>query len=111
MSICTNCGQDHDKEMIRKDLGIQCAREEMDSLQIYNNRMTCAMQAMTPAAIPDNVPKEKVMLFIEGMVRAKGDSMYLVESWWREIIGKYNLPQDTHLDFRTGDFYVLVPKE
>ena len=69
------------------------------------------MQAMNPSAIPDNVPKEKVMLFIEGMVRARGDAVYLVESWWREIIEKYNLPPDAHIDFRTGDFYLLIPNK
>jgi len=112
MPLCYSCGKDHEEGKVRKDLGIQCTREEMDSLQIYNNRITCAMQAMNPAAIPDGVPSEKVKLYIEGMVRAKGDAMFLIDSWWKEIISKYKLPPDTLLDFSTGDFYYLMtPKE
>jgi hypothetical protein len=111
MSLCVKCGKDHNEGTIRKDLKIQCTRAEMDSLQIYNNRITCAMQAMNPNAIPDNADPDKALLFIKGMIIAKGDAMFLVDSWWREILEKYELPENSNLDFRTGDFYVLVPKE
>lgn len=111
MGLCSNCGKDHEDGTVRKDLGIQCTREEMDSLQIYNNRVMCAMQAMSPAAIPDNTEAEKILLFIKGMVIARADATFLIDSWWREIIEKYNLPGAVHLDFSTGDFYLLISKE
>jgi len=96
-----------DKE--RLYLGITCTPEEIKSLKLIQNNVTCATQACSPNSIPDNVPREKAEIFVTGAIEAKARSLWLQDQWWDEAIKKYNIQHTqenpVYIDFTTGEFY------
>ena len=116
----------------RKNLGIQCTKEELNSMKLIRNKSSCTNQAVDPRNIPDlpysppkgaskemveemnrrrDEYKEKVTLFIKGALEAKAEVSFLEEMWWSEMIEKYNLEGKVYLDFGTGDFFINTTEQ
>lgn len=109
--ICPSCGKMHDQGT-RKDLGIKCDDNELNGIKIINNRMSCAMQALNPNAIPKDVDEKNARIFVMAAMDYKAEIDWLNEKWWEEMIQKYNLnvkanSKDIHIDFADGSFYIL----
>lgn len=90
-------------------LGVSCSPDEIKSLKLIQNNVTCANQACSPLAIPDNVPREKAETFVVGAIEARSRALWLQDQWWDEAIKKYNIQHTSdnpvYVDFITGEFY------
>lgn len=90
-------------------LGISCTNDEVKSLKLIQNNLLCASQACSPEAIPDNVDKEKAVIFVAGAIEAKSRALWLQDQWWNEVIKKYKLnntmDNPVYVDFSTCEFY------
>ncbi len=109
--ICQSCGKVHEQG-IRKDLGVKCDEGELNGIKIINNRMSCAIQALSPNAIPKDADEKNARIFVMAAMDYKAEIDWLSSSWWNEIIQKYNLSEkaegkDVHIDFADGSFYIL----
>lgn len=93
----------------RKNLGITCTKEERQSIELIQNRVSCARQAARADAIPDGAPEESARIFIQAAIESLAQYMWLEQQWWREVKEKYKLPDDREVwvDFVTGEFYIL----
>lgn len=94
--------------MINKKIIASITNEELETLEIINNRISCAAQAACPYSILDTTPKEKTLLFIEAALITKADAQYLEKKWWNEIKQKYNIQKniEIYLDFTTQELYI-----
>ena len=113
---------------IRKNLGKKCTREELDSIKLIRNKVTCAVQALDPATlrVPVLPPagaqaevreaydkqrqtfEEQARMFVKGAIDAKAEALSLEEFWWADMMSSYSLPPYTFIDFMTADFYQLM---
>lgn len=88
-----------------------CSKEEMNSLKLIQNNLTCATQAASPESIPDNVDKDKAVIFIAGAIEAKARALWLQDEWWDEIVKKYEIEHTQedpiYIDFITLEFYKI----
>lgn len=93
---------------MRKDLGIKCKKEHIDSLELIMNKIQCAKQASCIHAIPDDVPEQKVKWFVQAAIESLANYQWLEKDWWNQAKKVYALPQDKNIwiDFNSGDFYV-----
>lgn len=98
-----------DKERVY--LSTSCTEEELKSLKLIQNNVTCATQACSPESIPDNVDRQKAEIFIAGAIEARARALWLQDQWWAEAIKKYNLQHTennpVYVDFITREFYQL----
>jgi hypothetical protein len=90
-------------------IGVSCTPDEIKSLKLIQNNVTCAHQACSPEAIPDNVPREKAEIFIAGAIEAKSRALWLQDQWWNEALKKYQIihtqENPVYVDFSSGEFY------
>lgn len=93
---------------VRKDLGKSCTRDELDSLTLIKTKKDTAAQAARPEAIPDGTPPEKGIMFIQAALSLMAEANLLEKLWWEEMVKKYQLPDVTWIDFKTGNFYQMV---
>lgn len=93
---------------MRQDLNIICDTNDLNDLQLLQNKISCAHQAARPDAIPDEVPEHKAKLFIIAAIDSLGSYKWLEKNWWDEAKKKYNLPEGVNIwiDFSTGMFYL-----
>lgn len=98
-------------EKKRVYIGISCTHDEIKSLKLIQNNVTCATQACSPLSIPDNVPREKAEIFIAGAIEAKARALWLQDQWWAEALKKYKIEHTQenpiYVDFTTCEFYRL----
>lgn len=115
----------------REDLNIKCSQEEINSLRLIRNKVTCATQALNSnmIRIPQEPPEtssesvkeeyklrksmleEQARFFVKGAIDAKAEANFLEEDWWTQMIKKYNLTGSVFIDFETCDFYRLLDKD
>jgi len=93
---------------VKKNLGIFCEKFDLDSIQLLQNKISCASQAAQADAIPDGVNEHKARLFIQAAIDSLGGYKWLEKDWWENAKKKYNLPNETvvWIDFVTGEFYI-----
>jgi len=93
----------------RKYLGISCTKEELDSIKLIQNKISCASQACRPDAIPDGVDEIKAKWFIQSAIDSLASYRWLEEDWWSEVKKKYELPKDVNvwIDFDNAEFYLI----
>lgn len=97
---------------VRRNLGIFCSKEEMDSLSLISNRISCADQALKLAAIPNDATDKSIEVFVRTNINVKAENQFLAKEWWHDVIEKYNLPKDLPVQFdnNTREFFVLEKK-
>lgn len=102
--VCPDCGEEHP---IRKNLGANATREEVESLILINNRIKVAAQVAQPTNT--SAAPEQVQVFLDAALNAKAEALNMQRQWWVEITNKYKLTKDKNIfvDFETGEFYVL----
>lgn len=93
--------------MARKNLGVFCSQEELSSIQLVMNHMSCIQQAINPANIPDNASDVQVTRFLVNLMKQKTEILFLEQNWWKEAKVNHNLPKDkdSWIDFETKEFY------
>lgn len=95
-------------ERQRKNIG-RCTKEDVDTLQLIQNKVNCAAQACRPDVIPDRVSEEKARWFIQAAIDSLANYRWLETDWWNTMRQKYNLPTDREIwvDFNTYEFYIF----
>ena len=106
--VCSQCGKVH-TNFKRVDLGIRISKEELDSLQLIQNKLNCAAQAARPEAIPDGISESKARIFIQAAIDSLASYRWLQKDWWDSIMIKYDTPKDKNIniDFNTNDLYIM----
>ena len=104
-----NCNCNTQQEGTRKGLNIFCTKEEIDSIQLIQNKISCASQACSPDAIPDGVDETKAKWFIQSAIDSLASYRWLENEWWKEMKVNYNLPKDVNVwvDFDSMEFYII----
>lgn len=94
----------------RKYLNIFCTKEEIDSIQLIQNKIACASQAARPDSIPDNVSEQKSRLYIQVAIDSLASYKWLEQDWWNRMKETYSLPKEKEIwiDFNSKEFYTLL---
>lgn len=105
--IYSVCGKADNK---RQNLGIKVSQVELDSLLLFNTRISVAGQAASCTEISRSATLEQVKLYITAAIDVQAEAREQQRGWWREIIVKYKLPKDKEIfvDFSTGDLYIIT---
>jgi hypothetical protein len=116
---------------IRRGCNAFCTKDELDSIKLIRNKVSCAIQALDPRTVPvptqppsiapkevqdayqksRQVLEEQVRMFVKGCLDAKAEAVFLESDWWAAMIEKYHLVGNTFIDFSNGEFYHLVDTE
>jgi hypothetical protein len=99
------------QNLVRKNIGTSATAEEIDSLKILQNRLSCSNQALSIGSIPDNVDQNKVNMFLKAAIESKAESLFLMDNWWKEVLIKYKIESNSHVDLQTGEFYIMEKSE
>jgi len=93
----------------RKNLGIICTEEELQTIQLIQNKISCASQAASPLSIPNGISEEKAKWYIQAAIDSLASYRWLESEWWKEMKLKYSLPQghNVWIDFDTKEFYII----
>lgn len=93
----------------RKYLGISCTDDELNEIELIQNRISCAQQAARPDAIPKGISSENAEAFIRAALESLAQARWLEDRWWKQVRVKYQLPHDVNvwIDFMTKEFYVI----
>jgi hypothetical protein len=100
---------------MRKYLGIKCDKEEKDSINLINNRLSCADQALNVSnihLIEDPSPEAKAFaeeqgkIFVKGAIEYKAQAQFLLNDWWETVREVYNLPENAQIDTKTYEFFI-----
>lgn len=104
-----NCNCIPQAQGTRKGLNIFCTKEEIDSIQLIQNKVSCANQACSPDAIPDGVDEIKAKWFIQSAIDSLASYRWLENDWWSNMKKKYELPKEVNvwIDFDTSEFYIF----
>ena len=73
-----------------KQLGILTG-DDIRSLELTVNKISCAGQALRPDAIPVYAPKNAKNKFFREAIFAYADSLYLQENFWRDLARQHGI--------------------
>jgi hypothetical protein len=84
--------------------GIFLTEEEMSSLRLIQNQLSCASQAADPRNIPDGCPEDKAKVFVKAALEAKADALFLEQDWWNVIVAEHSMQgKHVHIDFGNNE--------
>lgn len=94
--------------MTRKNLGITVDAETTKAMEVLNNRVTVAKQAITPATLPAGVTQDQVNMFVKAAIEMYANYQSEQNELWKDIKKVHKLPndQDTFIDLVTGELYI-----
>lgn len=107
MNNCAMCSVNEGK--VRKNLGVNVGPEMLKSINIIQNRLDCATQAMSPAAIPSNIDQNTISVFIRSAIEAVADYRLMQSDWWNTVKKEFNFADDVevYIDLGSGEFYIF----
>ena len=93
----------------RKNLGIVVDAKTTKAMEILNNRVQVAKQAITPATLPDGVTQDQVNMFVKAAIEMYANYQSEQSELWNDIKKVHQLPadQDTFIDLVTGELYIF----
>ncbi len=84
---------------------IQIEKEEIDSMNIILNKLETTRQMIK--TIPLNIDQETMNKYVNSVITARGESLWLEQKWWNMIIEKYNISErNISLDFENSALIV-----
>ena len=94
--------------MVRKNLGITIDAETTKAMDVLNNRVQVAKQAITPATLPAGVTQEQVNMFVKAAIEMYANYQSEQSELWNDIKKVHKLPadQETFIDLVTGELYI-----
>jgi hypothetical protein len=83
---------------------------EVKYSEILTNKIKCARQAVSPAAIPPYAPPAAAEKFFREAIFVLADAQYLEDELWRSLAQQYNISLDDrkkmYLDFGTQTLFL-----
>jgi CXXX repeat modification system protein len=93
---------------VRQNLGVVVNEEELNSMKILRNRITCTEQMLK--TIPVGIDQETMDKYVKSVVEERSENEWLVEVWWEKINKKYNLRGEIFIDHLDGSLFILKEK-
>jgi uncharacterized protein YlzI (FlbEa/FlbD family) len=87
---------------------------DMDDIKAYESIMTginTADIAVNPSFIEDGLSDDKMKIFIQTVLERKEQWKNLEVDWWRNMLKKYKITNNTKIDVFNGQFYVCLDDE
>jgi hypothetical protein len=86
-------------------------RDDIRSLEIASNKVTCARQAIHPNTVPLYAPKSAADKYFREAIFALADGEYLQDSFWRELAKEHGIAAEDmgklYVDFNTNELFVI----
>ncbi len=103
---CSICGQKHGEV---KGLNVFCTEDELKSLELIQNKLTCAHQACNTKAIPEDTPANIAQSFFSAALNNKAEAQFLEKDWWECMAEKYkfDVKNNVHINFESKEFYII----
>jgi len=93
---------------MRKNVGIICEKQDLDSIVLIQNKISCASQACSIGSIPEGIEDRKIKLYIQAAIDSLATYQWLEKDWWDRARLKYKLPSNINvwIDFNNNQFYI-----
>jgi len=86
----------------------QATKEEVDSLELIQNKLETSKTASSPSILSDDVPDSIKVAYFKAALDNLAEARFLESDWWKTIKETYTLPDvNIHIDFKTKELYVL----
>ena len=101
MERCEKCGRIH--ELLDEEI----TKEDIDTIRLILNHLSCASQALDPRNIPLDASHNQITLFVQAALGAKAAYMSLEKEWWDKAKKDYGLPEgNIEIDWTVNKFVV-----
>jgi len=75
-------------------------KNEVRSMELANNSITCAGQALRPDAVPSYVEESAAKKYFHEAIFAYADAKFLQKLLWSDLAARYNVPvEKLYIDF------------
>lgn len=83
---------------------------DVDNLQLLANKIACAQQAVSPAAVPDGVVPAEAKSFFRNSILKLADYRYLLNCFWRDLADRFKIKNADFprllFDFNTEELFL-----
>jgi len=82
-------------------------KDDVRSMELANNSISCAEQALRPDAVPANLPEFMTKKYFHEALFAYADAKFLQKLLWQDLAECYSAPiEKLYLDFGTRKLFI-----